>query len=172
MTYQRYGRSPVYGPPTIQMPGPQLTVPQPARVFPVSELDWARLRQQVDDLKEPLPWARDTVLVCAGIVVTALLGLLAWVPVSAQLTPTVRADYWWITAIIAALLLSGTAVGVVGFLMHRSSRVRLRRDAELLAEDMDLIHVVPVAPRRRRTPSPDDLLPDDVYWRNFGSASD
>ena len=71
---------------------------------------------------------------------------------------------WWVGGVMIGLLLASVAVGLVAFLMNREAQLRIRRDADLLADDMDSIYEPhrPVVNGEAKKPPVDD--PELAAW--------
>lgn len=130
------------------MPAPQFVTTGGLRVakqepplgVTVSERNWNRWGRHLRDLRDPVPFAKDAMLLAIGLIPTGVLSLVAWIPNFAQLPSKAQADYWWVTPVILGLTLAALVIAGVMRLTMGAVADRLKRDADLLWDDMNHAH--------------------------------
>lgn len=106
----------------------------------VSEQNWNRWGRHLKDLRDPIPFAKDVMLLASGLVPSTVLALVAWLPNYAQLPAKSQADYWWVTPVMLAIAIAAIVVALVMFFTKGALADRLKRDADLLWDDMNHSH--------------------------------
>jgi hypothetical protein len=119
-------------------PGMRVTADEPAG-FPMAERDWNRFGRHLKALGDLRSWARDAFLVCIGICAGGVIAIVAWLAQWAQIE---KPSVIFIAAgvLMLAITLASGGVALIALLMSRSLDQRVRRDADLLYDDMDHVH--------------------------------
>jgi len=113
---------------------------QRERTFPIQHHDWFKLRQNVADLKEPVPYLASVGWACAGLTAGALLGLLAWLPVNSALPVKARVHYSFITPLLIITAVAGIVIVTFTFAVwHQLKQMRLTSVRNVL-DEMDAIY--------------------------------
>ena len=113
---------------------------QHERMFPVRHCDWLKLRQNVANLKQPVPYLASVGWTCAGLTTGALLGLLAWLPVNSALPVKARMHYTFMTPLLIITAVAGTVIVTYTFVVwHQIKKVRVTSVRNVL-DEMDAIY--------------------------------
>jgi hypothetical protein len=91
-------------------------------------------------LQDPIPFAKDAMLSAVGLIPTTVISLIAWIPNYAQLPANAQADYWWVTPVMLAVAIAAVVIATVMWLTRGAINARVKRDADLLYDDMDHVH--------------------------------
>lgn len=116
----------------------QLAVEE-AELTTVPRRDWRRIRRRVASNYHPIPWAREAWVLCIGMVPTAGLGLATWAAAYSDLPPATQGEFWWVAPLMGSLLVGSIGIGIVAFLMDRQGAQYMKRESELICDDMDSI---------------------------------
>jgi hypothetical protein len=113
---------------------------QRERTFPVQHYDWLKLRQNVANLKEPIPYLASVGWSCLGLTVGALLGLLGWLPVNSALPAKARSHYTFVTPLLIITAVAGAVIVIFTFAVWRQiKQVRVVSVRNVL-DEMDSIY--------------------------------
>lgn len=123
----------------VSLPPNLLTLPEPELNFPVSHRDWNRIRDRVQRLDSPIPWAGNLMWTCCGIAAAGFLSLCAWYPAYSQLPPDAQLAYSWVAPAMIATIVATVALAALCLKMNKDVRDFVRRDAAAIVEDMDAI---------------------------------
>lgn len=130
-------------PPSPPSPGPP-SDPDKLRqrewTFPVKHWDWLKLRQKVDNLREPVPYLASVGWTCVGITAGALLGLFAWLHVNSALPVKAQMHYTFITPLLIITAIAGALIVAFTFTVwHQIKQIRVTTVKNVL-DEMDTIY--------------------------------
>ena len=110
------------------------------RTFQVRHSDWLRLRQKVANLKDPVPYLASVGWTCIGITVSAILGLLAWLPINSVLPVKAHTHYTFITPLLIITAIASVLITAFTFTVwHQVKQIRVTTVENVLT-DMDTIY--------------------------------
>jgi hypothetical protein len=113
---------------------------QRERTFPVQHRDWLKLRQKVDNLREPVPYLASVGWTCLGITAGALLALVAWLPVNSALPAKAQMRYAFITPLLIITAVAGALIVAFTFTVwHQIKQIRVTTVKNVL-DEMDAIY--------------------------------
>lgn len=121
--------------------------------------DWSRLRRTVLRLVNPIPWAKEIGFLALGGSLTALVGLIQWVPVYDQLAPDAKLRFSWVTPRLEDLFVGLFLGAGLCLVMYSLMERQVRADVEDVVEHMDLM-----APSLAVPKGPNRML---RFWRWF-----
>jgi hypothetical protein len=135
---------PPLGPPSVLQPQQStLTIPETKVAFPTFHTvirEWIRLRRDVSNLANPIPWARDLGWSCVSLTAGFLLVLIPWVPAYNQLNSDGRATFAWVTPALGIGAIAAAVVATISFVMHARVEGVVHQDVKDVLEDMDQMH--------------------------------
>lgn len=99
-----------------------------------------KLREEVTNLKEPVPYLASVGWTCVGLAIAALLSLLAWLPVNSALPAKAHMRYTFVTPLL--IITAAASIVIVAFtfaVWHQVKHIRMTTINNVL-DHMDTIY--------------------------------
>lgn len=119
----------------LKVPETQVLFP----TFPMVIREWFRLRKWVGMLADPAPFLENVGWACVGGLISGILALIVWIPTELQLAQPVQDKFAWETPVILVFMAASLLGCVYSFWVKREVSDVVRRDARMVADDMDHI---------------------------------
>jgi hypothetical protein len=110
------------------------------RTFPVQHRDWLKLRQNVVNLTEPVPYLASVGWTCIGVTASALVALVAWLSINSALPSKAQMRYTFITPLLIITAAAGALIVAYTFTVwYQIKQIRITTVKNVL-DEMDAVY--------------------------------